>query len=233
MKRKPKPEVQQSIVQLDPEAIARSRRMEAAFDYDASLKRCEQFPLARVLAELEECTGKLERALEAQKRATLTLQTAGLNAEQRVPANQWLDKSTWLVLAYKDYLAALNKRKDELAATASGEMKAAYTSLSDQVKSASVALAEEVKASSDALTSAVLASAPKKLSQGEKLDRLRRDCHWSFAKLAASVEIDQKNVIGHIRHSNGITALTLQMYRNAFSKQLKREISIHELIEDL
>ncbi len=70
-------------------------------------------------------------------------------------------------------------------------------------------------------------SAPQAV--GERIDALRNECGWSFDKLAAKTGFDKKLVLGHIKKGKGATLRTLKMYADAFSKELKRIISVADI----
>ncbi len=60
------------------------------------------------------------------------------------------------------------------------------------------------------------------------IDKLRMECGWSFDELAKQTGIDKKLAIGHA-HGKGIRPVNLKVYAQAFSKALKREVTVHEL----
>jgi|HubBroStandDraft_1064217.scaffolds.fasta_scaffold34954_3 hypothetical protein len=61
---------------------------------------------------------------------------------------------------------------------------------------------------------------------GRYIDRLRKECGWSFASLARETKIDKKLILGHINKGKGIHPDTLKAYERAFAKKLNRPITI-------
>lgn len=64
---------------------------------------------------------------------------------------------------------------------------------------------------------------------GKNLDRLRKDCGWSFDELAKKTGLEKSLILGHINEGKGATPKTLKLYADAFSKQLKRTVSVAEI----
>lgn len=62
-------------------------------------------------------------------------------------------------------------------------------------------------------------------SIAENLQRLKKECHWSYEELATQVDLDKKLVIGHVKHGKGTQPETLKKYARAFSDYLGRPIS--------
>jgi hypothetical protein len=70
-----------------------------------------------------------------------------------------------------------------------------------------------------------------KPSISENLQRLKKECHWSYEELAKQVDLDKKLVIGHVKHGKGMHPETLKRYARAFSDYLERPISASDLSE--
>jgi hypothetical protein len=68
-----------------------------------------------------------------------------------------------------------------------------------------------------------------KSSVRENLQKLRRECGWSYEELAKQVDLDKKLVIGHLKHGKGLHPETLKKYARAFSDWLERPISPDKL----
>jgi hypothetical protein len=64
---------------------------------------------------------------------------------------------------------------------------------------------------------------------GSNIDRLRKECGWSFNDLADSTGLDKKLILGHVNAGKGIRPNTLRIYADTFTKQLKRTVSVAEL----
>jgi hypothetical protein len=60
------------------------------------------------------------------------------------------------------------------------------------------------------------------------IDRLRRECGWSLNDCERWTGLDKKLIRGHIR-GKGAHPKTLKMYAQAFSKELKRAVTVSEL----
>lgn len=61
-------------------------------------------------------------------------------------------------------------------------------------------------------------------TRADNLQRLRKDCGWSYEDLALQVDLDKKLVIGHLKHGKGLQPETLGKYARAFSDWLNRKI---------
>jgi hypothetical protein len=60
---------------------------------------------------------------------------------------------------------------------------------------------------------------------GSNIDRLRKECGWSFDKLASETGIDKKLVHSHIRGKHKPNPNTLGVYAQAFNRKLHRPIT--------
>jgi hypothetical protein len=64
---------------------------------------------------------------------------------------------------------------------------------------------------------------------GRNIDLLRKECGWSFDKLAARTGIDKKLILGHVNDGKGARPNTLRTYADAFSKELNRTVNVAEM----
>jgi hypothetical protein len=65
--------------------------------------------------------------------------------------------------------------------------------------------------------------------RGSNIDRLRKECGWTFDELADQTKIDKTLILGHVNQGKGAYPGTLKKYADAFSKGMKRVISVAEL----
>jgi hypothetical protein len=70
---------------------------------------------------------------------------------------------------------------------------------------------------------------PKQTQIGANIDRLRKECGWSFNKLAERTGLEKKLILGHVNHGKGIWPATLRIYADAFTKKLERPVTVAEL----
>ena len=64
---------------------------------------------------------------------------------------------------------------------------------------------------------------------GKNLDRLRKECGWSFNELAEQTGLEKKLILGHINRGKGIRPKTLKIYADAFGRKLERKVLVAEL----
>lgn len=64
---------------------------------------------------------------------------------------------------------------------------------------------------------------------GGNLDRLRRECGWSFDEMAVATGFEKKLILGHIRKGKNAYPSTLATYAHTFTKKLGRPVSVAEL----
>jgi hypothetical protein len=64
---------------------------------------------------------------------------------------------------------------------------------------------------------------------GRNIDRLRKECGWSFDELANQTKIEKKLTLGHVNDGKGAHPRTLKIYADAFAQELGRPVSIAEL----
>jgi hypothetical protein len=70
-----------------------------------------------------------------------------------------------------------------------------------------------------------------KLRIGQNIDKLRRECGWSFDQLAEKTGIDKKATLSHRHGKHKPNPRTLKVYAQAFSKELNRPITANNLEE--
>jgi hypothetical protein len=66
-------------------------------------------------------------------------------------------------------------------------------------------------------------------SFGRNINRLRKECGWSFDRLAEATGLDKKLILGHVKDGRGAYPRTLKTYADAFTKELKRPIKPDDL----
>lgn len=64
---------------------------------------------------------------------------------------------------------------------------------------------------------------------GANIDRLRKECGWTFDDLSKASEIGKKLILGHVNKGKGATPKTLWTYADTFSEKLGREVTVAEL----
>jgi hypothetical protein len=64
---------------------------------------------------------------------------------------------------------------------------------------------------------------------GRNIDRLRKECGWSFDKLAKETGIDKKLILSHVNKGAKPIPRILREYAQAFSKALERKIIAPDL----
>jgi hypothetical protein len=68
-----------------------------------------------------------------------------------------------------------------------------------------------------------------KTAAGSNIDRIRKECGWSFDELAARTGLDKKLILSHVNEGVRARPRTLRIYADAFSKALKRAVSVVEI----
>jgi hypothetical protein len=68
-----------------------------------------------------------------------------------------------------------------------------------------------------------------KTALGWNIDRLRKECGWSFDQLATKAEIEKKLILGHVNRGKGAHPDTVKKYADAFTKGLGRTVIVAEL----
>jgi hypothetical protein len=61
------------------------------------------------------------------------------------------------------------------------------------------------------------------------IDRLRRDCGWSFDLLSEKTGLDKKLILGHVNEGKPAQVRTVKTYADTFAKALSRPVSAAEL----
>jgi hypothetical protein len=64
---------------------------------------------------------------------------------------------------------------------------------------------------------------------GRNLDRLRRECGWSFDEMAKATGFDKKLIMGHVNKGKKTYPSTLATYALIFSEKLGRTVTVAEL----
>jgi hypothetical protein len=64
---------------------------------------------------------------------------------------------------------------------------------------------------------------------GKNIDTLRKECGWSFDKLAGETGIDKKSILAHVNKGTRPRPRILKEYAQAFSKALGRNITAPDL----
>jgi hypothetical protein len=84
--------------------------------------------------------------------------------------------------------------------------------------------------SSDPLSAPSMTAAQNKPTLlGRNINRLRKECGWSFDQLAEATGLDKKLILGHVNDGRGAYPRTLKTYADAFTKGLKRPIKPDDL----
>lgn len=66
-------------------------------------------------------------------------------------------------------------------------------------------------------------------SLGRNIDRLRKDCGWSFDELAKKTGIEKKLILAHVNEGTRPQPRIAKLYADAFTKALGRPISASDL----
>lgn len=64
---------------------------------------------------------------------------------------------------------------------------------------------------------------------GRNINRLRKECGWSFDDLAKATNIDKKLILGHVNKGKGAHPKTLETYASVFTEKLGRTVTVAEL----
>jgi transcriptional regulator with XRE-family HTH domain len=64
---------------------------------------------------------------------------------------------------------------------------------------------------------------------GENIDRVRKECGWSFDKLAEKTGIDKKSILSRVNKGTKPHPATLRIYAQAFTRELQRTITVFDL----
>jgi ribosome-binding protein aMBF1 (putative translation factor) len=93
---------------------------------------------------------------------------------------------------------------------------------------------QALKAGADAeekrkgMVSKEAASKPKS-SIGQNIDRLRKECGWSFDTLAKQTGIDKKQILSHVNKGTKPHPRIMKEYAQAFTKELGSHITVADL----
>jgi len=64
---------------------------------------------------------------------------------------------------------------------------------------------------------------------GTNINRLRKECGWSFDQLAEKTGLEKKLILGHVNGGKGAHPRTMKIYADAFTKALNRKVTVHEI----
>jgi ribosome-binding protein aMBF1 (putative translation factor) len=64
---------------------------------------------------------------------------------------------------------------------------------------------------------------------GKNIAKFKKECSWSFETLAAKTGIDRTTSLSHVHGKSKPHPKTLKEYAQAFSKELKRQITVNDL----
>jgi len=78
-----------------------------------------------------------------------------------------------------------------------------------------------------------LARATTKTTLGSNIDRLRKECGWTFDQLAAETQLAKTLILGHVNAGKGAHPSTLRVYAGVFSVKLNRSITVADLEKPL
>ena len=74
-----------------------------------------------------------------------------------------------------------------------------------------------------------LTTAQRRSALGRNIEKLRKECGWTFEEMAVKVGISKDAANDHINHGTQPHAKTLKAYADAFSAALERAITVEEL----
>ena len=74
-----------------------------------------------------------------------------------------------------------------------------------------------------------LARATAKTTLGSNIDRLRKECGWTFDQLAAETQLAKTLILGHVNKGKRARPFTLKLYAEAFSRRLHHPITVANL----
>ena len=79
--------------------------------------------------------------------------------------------------------------------------------------------------------SATTDGSPKdhKTRLGRNIDRLRKECGWSYDDLAKATDLDKKLILGHVNDGKGAYPKTLETYARTFTEKMGRPVTVAEL----
>lgn len=68
-----------------------------------------------------------------------------------------------------------------------------------------------------------------KTALGRNIDEFRKECGWSFDKLAEKTGLYKTTILAHVRRGTGPRAATLKYYADAFTEGLNRPVTVADL----
>lgn len=68
-----------------------------------------------------------------------------------------------------------------------------------------------------------------KTTLADNIDRLRKECGWSFNELARRTGMDKTSILSHINKGTRPHPANLKLYAEAFSKKLNRSVLVADL----
>jgi hypothetical protein len=70
-----------------------------------------------------------------------------------------------------------------------------------------------------------------KSALGRNIDRLRKECGWSFDDLAHWSNIDKKTILSHVNAGKTAYPRTLKKYADTFTKKLGHSVKVDDLLQ--
>ena len=64
---------------------------------------------------------------------------------------------------------------------------------------------------------------------GRNVNRLRKECGWSFDELAKQAGVDKSLILRLVNDGKGAHPKTLKLYADAFARELNRSITVPDL----
>jgi ribosome-binding protein aMBF1 (putative translation factor) len=64
---------------------------------------------------------------------------------------------------------------------------------------------------------------------GKNIDKLRKECGWSFDDLRNKTGIDKKLILSHVHGKSSPTPRLLKEYAQAFARELNRKMTANDL----
>jgi ribosome-binding protein aMBF1 (putative translation factor) len=74
-----------------------------------------------------------------------------------------------------------------------------------------------------------MTSAEARSPIGQNIDRLRKECGWSFEALARQTGMDKKQILSHVNKGTKPHPRIMREYAQAFTKELSRQITVADL----
>jgi hypothetical protein len=126
-------------------------------------------------------------------------------------------------------LSLLGASADQCSEREGKEAEAETLRRIEQLRIASHAEEPEavVQATGDAEREPLRKSFPTPL--GRNLDRLRRECGWSFAEMASATEVSKQLILGHVNKGRNANPATVARYASGFTDRLGRPVTVAEL----